>query len=216
MYARRLHSVGLSDVRRSVARTAAWLALSIAGHAWTPMRAHADAVGLSDACPPGSDGEVRHVGSWCRVAACTEGCDSADLPRRCEPRRVCTEERSVWAGSPAAAAMFGDPGEETIVMVVETCAAEETCDGSGDRAPTAGTLIEGSQRCEVQRVCVPEPLPALSSRLSPEAPEVPDVPATEPAPSADPSGCGCRASTRVALHPAWLALLIGLAIRRRR
>lgn len=158
--------------------------------------AHADAIGLSSACPPGSYGDARHAGSWCVAAACTDACGAEGASERCETRRVCTETRSVFAGSPAAAGLFGDPGNEDVEMVVEICAADASCDGTGDRAPTAGTLREGSRGCALRSVCVPDALPPFASRL--DRSPVPEARAAEATPSAaspEPAaGCGCGAA----------------------
>lgn len=185
--------------------------------------AHADSIGLPEACPPGSQGSSSHAGSWCVPWECwgigeCEAEEHGGRPAHCQALRVCTEARAIFQGSPSGMA-YGPPQPPLeIDMVVETCAPDGACDGTGDRAPTAGSLREGSRTCTVRRLCVVDTLPALVDRGRPRTGALAASPPSAPgAPPIASSGWGCRidGARTAAPWPALVALLAVVVVRRR-
>lgn len=129
-------------------------------------RPHAVIVG----CPPGS----RYVSpGWCELDPCTSGraLRRDDRTYRCRPLRVCTETRETQTLGPFLLSVM----VERTSMVVATCEVDEGCDGTEDRAHTAGRYVRGSRSCADMRVWVADPLPSLSTREPPPG----DRPAAE-------------------------------------
>lgn len=183
-------------------------------------RANADVIGLEDPCPPGSSPRNAHVGTWCIPAECSadDDCEAQyGQPHRCEERRLCTELRDIrtWGGN-----LLGpEPEPERARIVLESCAPNDGCDGTGDVAPTAGDVVEGSRSCATQRVCTPVPWPSFADRgREVTAPEPETAAARAPVRGTAPStghGCGCRVTARPPNATAWIAFAIALLWRRR-
>lgn len=180
--------------------------------------ASADAIGMPDACPPGTRADNSHAGTWCVAATCDGGCRAIDgRPETCRPMRLCTETREIHTSSPVAEVSGFDVTLADVEMVVATCAPDERCDGTVDRAPTVGELRAGSARCFTADVCTADPLPPLSSRTVavPAPPSAPAASVAAPAPSAATSTFGCRAGARSSVPPWWVLLALALLPRRR-